>query len=161
MHDVDYFVQASMCPHLFLFLLESSLHGSSRITQNLLQLARHLHCWLLHYRGGDIKESVAIIHVQGNRRCTMKFLIFSFKKMLSLTHWGRMTHICGSKLTIIGSDNGLSPGRRQAIILTKCWNIANWTPRNKLQRNLNQNLYIFIQENAFENVIWKLAAILS
>ena len=27
-------------------------------------------------------------------------------------------HICVSKLTIIGSDNGLSPGRRQAIILT-------------------------------------------
>ena len=35
-----------------------------------------------------------------------------------LTHWGRMTHICVSKLTIIGSDNGLSPGRRQAIIWT-------------------------------------------
>ena len=29
-----------------------------------------------------------------------------------------MTHICVSKLTIIGSDNGLSPGRRQAIIRT-------------------------------------------
>ena len=35
-----------------------------------------------------------------------------------LTHWGQMTHICVSKLTIIGSDNGLSPGRRQAIIWT-------------------------------------------
>ena len=29
-----------------------------------------------------------------------------------------MTHICVSKLTIICSDNGLSPGRRQAIIWT-------------------------------------------
>ena len=29
-----------------------------------------------------------------------------------------MTHICVSKLTILGSDNGLSPGRRQAIIWT-------------------------------------------
>ena len=27
-------------------------------------------------------------------------------------------HICVDKLTIIGSDNGLSPGRRQAIIWT-------------------------------------------
>ena len=35
-----------------------------------------------------------------------------------LTHWGRATHICVGKLTIIGSDNGLSPGRRQAIIWT-------------------------------------------
>ena len=33
-----------------------------------------------------------------------------------LTHWGRVTHTCVSKLTIIGSDNGLSPDRRQAII---------------------------------------------
>ena len=29
-----------------------------------------------------------------------------------------MRHICVSKLTIIGSDNGLSPSRRQAIIWT-------------------------------------------
>ena len=40
--------------------------------------------------------------------------------MLSLVflkaHWGRVTHICINGLTIIGSDNGLSPGRRQAII---------------------------------------------
>ena len=36
-----------------------------------------------------------------------------------LTHWGRETHICVSKISIIGSDNGLSPGRRQAIIWTK------------------------------------------
>ena len=35
-----------------------------------------------------------------------------------VTHWGRVTHICVSKLNIIGSDNGLSPGRRQAIIWT-------------------------------------------
>ena len=31
---------------------------------------------------------------------------------------GRVTHTCVSKLTIIGSDNGLSPGRRQVIIWT-------------------------------------------
>ena len=33
-----------------------------------------------------------------------------------LTYWGRVTYICVSKRTTIGSDNGLSPGRRQAII---------------------------------------------
>ena len=57
------------------------------------------------------------------------------------THWGWVTHICVSKLTIIGSDNnGLSPGQRQAII---------W--------NLQWNLCTFIQEN----VICEMAAILS
>ena len=35
-----------------------------------------------------------------------------------LTFWGRLTDICVSKLTVIGSDNGLSPHRRQAIIWT-------------------------------------------
>ena len=35
-----------------------------------------------------------------------------------LTYWGRVTHICVGNLTIIGSNNGLSPGWRQAI---------NWT----------------------------------
>ena len=35
-----------------------------------------------------------------------------------LTHWGWETHICVGKLTIIGSDNGLSPDWRQAIIWT-------------------------------------------
>ena len=35
-----------------------------------------------------------------------------------LTHWGRVTHICVGNLTTIGPDNGLSPGRRQAIIWT-------------------------------------------
>ena len=43
-----------------------------------------------------------------------------------LTHWGGVTHICVSKLSIIDSDNGLSPGRHQAIIWTKCWNVLNF-----------------------------------
>ena len=38
--------------------------------------------------------------------------------VIVLTHWGRVMHICVNKLAIIGSDNGLSPGRRQAIIWT-------------------------------------------
>ena len=38
--------------------------------------------------------------------------------VLLLTHWGRATHLCVGYLTIIGSHNGLSPSRRQAIIWT-------------------------------------------
>ena len=36
--------------------------------------------------------------------------------IILLTHWGQVMHIC--KLTIIGSDNSLSPGWCQAIIWT-------------------------------------------
>ena len=53
--------------------------------------------------------------INGLERCYCLFIT-----ICKLTHWGRVTHICVSELTIIGSDNGLSPGRRQAII----WTIA-------------------------------------
>ena len=50
------------------------------------------------------------------------FYHFRFRDIMtntmSSTHWGRVTHICVSNLAIIGSDNGLSPGRRQAITWT-------------------------------------------
>ena len=48
----------------------------------------------------------------------MSLVSISMKKIVLLTHWGWVTHICISILNIIGSDNGLSPGRRQAIIWT-------------------------------------------
>ena len=59
-------------------------------------------------------------------------------------------------LTIIGSHNGLSPGRRQAIIWTNAGIL--------LIRPLGTNLWssdMLIQENAFEIVVCKKAAILS
>ena len=46
-------------------------------------------------------------------------------KSCVLTHWGRVTHICVSDVTIIGSDNGFSPGRHQAIILTNAKLLLN------------------------------------
>ena len=80
----------------------------------------------------------------------------------ALTRWCRVMDICISKLTIISSDNSLSPGRRQAIIWTNAGTLLiGRTLGKKLQWNLNQNSYIFIQESAVENVVRKLADILS
>ena len=70
---------------------------------------------------------------------------------MCLTHWGRVTQICVSKLTTIGSSH----------YLNQCWNIVNWTLGTKLQWNLDRNPNIFIQENAFESVVCETAAILS
>ena len=61
-----------------------------------------------------------------------------------LTHWGRVTHICVGNLTIIGSDNGLSPGRRQAII----WNNAGLLLIGPLGTNFSEIL-IGIQTFSF------------
>ena len=47
-----------------------------------------------------------------------------------LTDWGQVMHICISKLTIIGSDDGLLPGRYQAISWTNAgilWIGPLWT----------------------------------
>ena len=72
--------------------------------------------------------------------------IFMFRQHYSsrsgLTHWGRVTHICVNKLTIIGSDNGLSPGRRQAII----WTNAGILSMRTIETNVSE---ILIQINKF------------
>ena len=67
-----------------------------------------------------------------------------------------VTSVVGVPSThLVGSDNG----RRQGM--NQYWNIVNWTLRNKRQWNLHQNSYIFFQENAFGNVVGKMAATLS
>ena len=44
--------------------------------------------------------------------------------------------------------------------LHQCWNIVNWASRNKLRWNISGNSCILIQENPFQNAIWKMVAIL-
>ena len=51
-------------------------------------------------------------------RCSIDVNTIHLYLTIYIITWGRVTHFCVSKLTIIGSDNGLSPGRRQAIIWT-------------------------------------------
>ena len=67
-----------------------------------------------------------------------------------LTHWGRVTHICVSKIIIIGSDNGLSPGRRQTI---------NWNNARILLIGLSGTNFseILIEIHTFSSktCIWK------
>ena len=68
-----------------------------------------------------------------------------------LTHWGRATHICFSKLTIIGSDNGFSPGRRQAIIWTNAGILLIWPSRTNLSE-----ISIDIQTFSFKKIHFKM-----
>ena len=70
-----------------------------------------------------------------------------------LTHWGRLTHICVGKLTTIGSDNGLSPGRRQAIIWTNAGILLIWP----LGTNFNEIL-IGIQTFSFKKMHLKMSS---
>ena len=58
------------------------------------------------------------------------------------THWGRVTHICASNFTIIGSDNGLPFGRRQAAIWTNARILLIRTLRTNFSENLSE-IYTF------------------
>ena len=72
-----------------------------------------------------------------------------------------MTQICVGKLTIIGSDNGLSPGRRQAIIWTNARILLIWPLWTNFSDIFYQNSITFIPENELENVVCEMASILS
>ena len=63
-----------------------------------------------------------------------------------------MTPICVGKLTIIGSDNGFSPGRRQAIIWTNAGILLIWT----LGTNFSQ-VVIEIQTFSLKKICLKMS----
>ena len=70
-----------------------------------------------------------------------------------LTHWGRVTHICVGTNINIGSDNGLSPERRQAII----WTNAGILLIGPLGTNFNEIL-IEIQTFSLKKIRLKMSS---
>ena len=72
-----------------------------------------------------------------------------FDQVAFSTHWGRVTDICVSKLTIIGSDNGLSSGRRQVLI----WTHAGIGLTGPLGTNLS-DIVVEIQTFHRKKYIW-------
>ena len=67
-----------------------------------------------------------------------------------LTHWGRVTHVCVSKLTINGSDNGLSPSRHQAIF----WNNVRILLIRQSGTNFNEIL-MEVMDCLSRKSVWK------
>ena len=70
-----------------------------------------------------------------------------------LAHWGRVTHISVSKLSTIGSDNGLSPDRRQAIT----WTNAGLLLIGPLGTNFSEILF-GIQTFSFKKMLFKMSS---
>ena len=79
-------------------------------------------CWSLH--ASTLFLWKQILSQRWNVNCCRAMIfcrlpsLIRYVNLWILNSLGRVTHICVSKLTIIGSDNGLSPRRRQAIIWT-------------------------------------------
>ena len=81
--------------------------------------------------------NIPCIRAISQRMPKLLFCIMSWRMILlrlllhlpgfrELTHWGRVTHTSVGNLTIIGSDNGLSPDRRQTIIRTNVGILLIW-----------------------------------
>ena len=92
--------------------------------------------------------------------CNFDFVLFSFGIWCESLVWVIMGQRGVSQKAgiLVGSDNGLTAGRRQAIIWTS---VGILIIRNKLRWILNKNLCIFNQENAPKRIVWKMPVILS
>ena len=84
------------------------------------------------------KKKIAFDLREGNK---INVLYDTQQKYPGLVSW-QVTHIWVGKIIIIGSDNGLSPGRRQAII----WTNAGILLIGTLETNVNE---ISIEIHAF------------
>ena len=104
-----------------------------------------------------------VTHMSVTRTChsTAPALLLLWCPVFTLTQWGRMTHICVSKPTIIGSDNGLSPGRCRAIIRTSAGILLIGPLGTNFSETLIRIQTFSLKENTFETVVWKMTAILS
>ena len=111
---------------------------------------------------GDCTKEVTLFHVINMpvgmeiisiETITGQGIIFCLCFQISSQWQKTVMSIC--KLTII------VPRSAPSHYLNQCWNIVNLNLSKKVQWNSNQNSYIFIQENVIQNIIWKMAAILS
>ena len=94
----------------------------------------------------DVDPSVFAISV-------VRSVIWYYSHYLIEAEWRIYTHIYVSNLTIIGSDNGLSPGRRQAII----WTNAGILLIGPLGTNFSEIL-IEIQSFSFKKMHLKMSS---
>ena len=73
-----------------------------------------------------------------------------------------MTHLCVGNQTIIGSDNVLTPGLRQAIFWANAEILLIGRPRATNVSEILIKIHILsFKKNVFEHVVWKMAADLS
>ena len=108
----------SLIPHLLLMMMDRLISSDKLIAFSATwpedcgsPVWIHLiECRSLNFKLIWLRYYILRVHMDDNQY----FLRLSL--IADLTQWGRVTHICDGYITIIGSDNGLSPGRRQAII---------------------------------------------
>ena len=79
---------------------------------------QHITCVLIILKNSENNGPGEIGLITFNPCANLNSTALPCYSIIKFTQWGRVTHICVGKPIIIGSVNGLSPGRRQAIIWT-------------------------------------------
>ena len=71
-----------------------------------------------------------------------------------LTHWGWVMHICVSKITNIGSDNGSSAGGHQAIIWANVGILLIWPSGTNVSE-----IFITVFISSFKKMLLKMSSV--
>ena len=82
-------------------------------------------------------------------------------KINPLSHWGQLTQICACKVTIIGSDNGLSAGQCHAIIWTNAGVLLIVHQASKFSEILFETRIFSLKKMRLKPVVRIMTAILS
>ena len=99
-------------------------------------------------------HTIHLLHILSLSYILWIFCAYSVQRTHILTDWGWVTHISVVNLTNIGSDNGLSPGRRQAII----WTNARILLIGPLGTNFSEIL-IGIQTFSFKKIHFNMSSV--
>ena len=119
----------------------------------LVVLSGQQQSWYWFIWFDEFNKFVSCLKMEFFKKCV-------YGNMKKLIHWGWVMHLNASiNYNIIGSDNGLSPGRCQAIIWTSAW-ILLIRPLGTNKKILIE-IHTFSQENPFEYVIREMATIFS
>ena len=110
----------------------------------LILISQH---WFRKWLGAIRQQAITWTGVYQDLRPHISAAGHSELTQIRLTHWGR------GKLKIIGSDNGLSPGRRQAII----WTDTRILSIRPLATNLNE-ISIGIQTFSLKKMYLKMSS---
>ena len=149
LHKGPIILQVFSCQDIIIFInLDSYERPTIKNKQDKISQASW-HIWYL-YHPWSVLYSLDTFFLQISKAFLIGVTHF---QSIFLTHWGRVTHICVSKLTTIVWS---APSH----YLNQWWDIVNSNLGNKFQWFLKRNSSIFIQENAFENVVRKMAAML-
>ena len=139
-----------LCQHIFLRGFSERSVGQSLIISSWQTISYpQAITYFLNKRSGAFWFLPVVFHLNETSWSLQNGHLYFILSIRVLTYWFLVMHICASKLTIIGPDNGLSRCRRQAII----WTNAAILLIRTLGTNVSE-IFSEINTFSFKKYIW-------